>query len=172
MTADWSQALEDAEVLLDAASSLSRGLADATPNDATLSEVARLHIVLQEAGEQLGQIISTLNGWAALMMEGDQVRLPGVGVLERGWSKSRTDWDNDSLRRDVVRAIRFDPETGEEIATDVVRELSDAYYLSGSNVRIKWLQSHGLHPGDYCHESPWRAKVKMTKERSDDSEEG
>lgn len=180
MTADWEQALEAAEVLLDAAASVSRDLTDATPNDTTLSEIARLHMLLHEAGVHIVQVSSILNGWAALMMEGDTMTIPGVGLLERSWSKSRTEWESEALQREVIRTIKATtepdaviPETGERVHSwdQIARPLTDAYYLSGSNARIKWLLAHRIAPSEYCHESPWRAKVKMTKEHSDDSTE-
>lgn len=179
MSGDWSKAITDAEVLLDAASVISKELSTSTPNDTTLSEIARLHMTLQEAQKQIGLVLSLAQGWAATMMEGDRVDIPNVAVLERGWTKKRTDWDNDTLRRDVVNTIRasvepdaVDPETGELTHSweSVVRPLLDAYYLSGSNVRIKWLQGHGIAAGDYCHEGKWQARVTFTKheERNDE----
>jgi hypothetical protein len=178
--ADWSDAIAAAEVLRDAAAEINRDLAGSTPNDATLSEVARLHIIVSEANGLLADVVGKASEIAGVLMEADDVDVPNVGHVHRGWQKNRTAWDSDRLRRDVVNSIRasvepnaVDPETGELVHSweQVLRELNRAYYLSGSNVRIKWMQAFGLEPGDYCAESKWRSKITITKEQTDDHDE-
>lgn len=168
---DWGEVLRDADVLRDAASNLSFLLSDSTPNDTTLAEVAQVIADLDDARRDMGDVITMLQGWASLLMETDEVTLPDFFV-ERKWAKSRTQWDNDLLRRDVVNSIRastepdaVEPETGELTHSweQIVGPLMEAYYLSGSNVRVTWLKEHGLAAGDYCEESKWKPKVQITR---------
>lgn len=165
---DWGEVLSAAEVLRDAAAEIDRLVSKSNPNETNLSELARIAILAQESDQILGHALEMLGAWVVVMMEGDEVDVPGVGHLTRKWSKNWREWKNDRLLSDVLSKARtmnaphgVDPETGEMIFTfdQAVAALSEVYNLSGNNARLRAIRALGLSADDYAKGDDWRARL-------------
>jgi hypothetical protein len=136
---------------------------------------------MQEVYKILGHAEELIGSWVVVMMEGDEMEIPGVGRLFRKWSKARRNWSNERLFDDVIAASKrglsphgVDPDTGERLHTwdQAILALKRVYNHSGYNVRTTVVKELGLYTADYCEEDAWRASVSVTpfteEEKDDD----
>jgi hypothetical protein len=96
-------------------------------------------------------------------------------TLKKAVSKSRTNWDNDSLVTDVKRKIRTDmgdkfPD-GQKVRFDEIEQfitrafdkLGEVFRLSGSSVRVGVLKEWDIDPDEYCESRGYRYSVQVVK---------
>lgn len=170
MSVDWEQVLSAAAVLRDAAADIDHTMGKGDPGDVTLSELARLMMVLDTTQDVLSHAHSQAHSLANELMEDNEQVVPDVAVLVRNWSRSRSDWDSDQLLRDLMRNMRdtvtpaaVDPDTGERVHTweQAVNALRKGYGLKGYHASITTIREHGLDVGDYSTQGPWRPKITV-----------
>lgn len=167
----WDEVEAALAVLKDAAAEADRAFADdRDPGD--LAEATRALLMWQEASAHFKFIEGEVVRRVSDLMETDQADVPGMARLERTWNRSRTDWQNADLLRDVLRKAQadtaphaVDPTTGELVFTwdQCFAALTRFYNLSGYNVRLTPLKQIGLNAGDYSTQGPWRAKVSALR---------
>ena len=170
---DWLNALAAAAVLRDAAADIDFTLGSGSPGDATLDEVVKVMMLVDGTIGVLRHAYDSLHATANTLMEDNDQTIPGVASLHRGWTRRRSAWDNDALRRNALRVMRdqivaeaVDPETGERTHTwdQAVTALSTLYNLAGYNARVTALRDLGLDVGDYSVQGPWQPRIEITPE--------
>lgn len=142
--------------------------------DGDLPDLAQRLSTAQEAVEQLRLLAEMLSMEISARVEVDLTPVPGVGVIQRGYtrrSKWREDYSADELRKDigqaVTRAIAMDIATGEldPIKRNVARATIDALWEivpSFSGVKQP-AHRYGIRIGDYREFSDV-AVVRVAKE--------
>lgn len=168
---DWDDVLSAAAVIRDAAAEVDHSLGKGSPEGVTLSELARLTLLVDEADKVLDHVREYTGKLLSEMMEQNEATVPGVAYLVRNWTKNRSKWDNDALVRDVLRQLQaelpphaVEPDTGERVHTweQAVTALLRTFSIGGYQARITQLQRLGLDPSEYCIEKPWSPKVTVT----------
>jgi len=107
--------------------------------------VKRLRVLDGEARTLLAEMVPV----------GQETRLDGVLSVEVKKSSYRTEWDNDLLRREVMRFATYDPATGAQRAADealaAVGELFPLTGSSGFRVGAAKKLIPGFDPDEFCH---------------------
>lgn len=101
---------------------------------------------------------------AAVAPHGQPTIFDGM-VVEASMKSSRTGWDNDAVRREVVRAATYDPTTGaQRDADDAIAVLAKLYPLGGSGLRLTAARDliPGFDPDEFC-KTERKPSVKITE---------
>lgn len=163
-------------MLLDAATDVNHALAAGSPGMGALADMASALAAFTQAHEMIGQALGEVHRWVCDTMESNDQDVPGVGHLHRDWSKARSQWSHEPLKRDALEAAKHmtaphavDPETGEMTYTwdQAVRALDALYHLAGYNARVTEIRRLGLDVSDYATEGKWQPKVTITPEAAE-----
>lgn len=144
---------------------LMREAEDLDPSLLTPEEMARWLATIRGAVKRLRDLeADTVEVLAAVLPHGQPAILDGM-VVEASERSSRSGWDNDRVRREVVRAATYDPATGAFRDTEeALSVISRLYPLGGAGLRLT--AAKDLIPGwdadEFCA-SERKPHIKITE---------
>lgn len=117
--------------------------------------VKRLRVLHGEATNLLAEVVP----------HGQPTILDGM-IVEANRTSYRTGWDNDSLSREIIRFVTYDPTTGgQRSADEAFAAVSELFPLTGSSgfrVGAAKKLMPGFDPDEFCH-TELRVTVKITE---------
>lgn len=167
---NWEEVESAVRVLRDAAADIDYSLGKGNPGDVDLAAVARVIMPMVESLNIMRHAFDAVHAVADSLMEDNEHDIPGLARFERKWSRKRSNWDHETLRRDALHALKIstephavDPTTGERVYTwdQCLVALNALYNLAGYNARVTKLQQLGLDPGDYSTQGPWTSTITV-----------
>jgi hypothetical protein len=136
--------------------------------DLDVENAARLRRLLDGAARRFSDARNEVDYDLSNRLDRNDRLVVDGAVYEVTVSTTRKGWDNDAVRREVVKGVLFDPTTGEQrTAEDVVRCLAKLYPLGGSGLRLTEAKSllPGFDPDEFCQTEHRRA-IRMTEAKA------
>lgn len=123
-------------------------LGDGPLDSADLERHARWLVKVRNIRRALTDVEKDLEEATAKRMTGKTEVIDGIGVLSRHERRSRTAWDKEALRMDVLDSRLVDKGTGEVVDESPVDKLLAVFNLPAP--RLTALRARGLDPDEYC----------------------